>query len=387
VRLKEREDELEDIIRREAELTALYHERNSSATDSNVGATFYFSEEVLNSSSSNEEMEKLTRDYEIQSQITAAAKRLSRDPKAKRRVRKERLRIYETALAKLRELESKMKNLKNSNVDDIIETNPRFLSRDETPNSFEERQDDEDEGVYQTDYSVESFRFPDTELTRRAMSLDPSHFRNGRLDTLRTNLKALRKEPPDLSPSSRRMANNRYVIGDFDNSGIYSGLRNLRTNTIVDQYRNSNVSSSLTQIPRLNQQSSSVSLSGSYDELERRSLHQYRDYAVQQGYDDSNSSPQIVPSLQNGFFEETQPNFRLGRPSTSSYGSGINSQSFLSSAAWNQLSQPPMEHFVNSTASYYSDINNDGHYLSDELERLSNELIMEGDEEPEETLV
>ena len=185
------------------------------------------------------------------------------------------------------------------------------------------------------------------------------------------------------------MVNSRYVIGDFDNSGIYSGLRNTRTNTLVDQYRNTNVSSSLTQIPRLNQQISKNSSTGSIEELQRNSIQQYREYRWEQNNTvrTPERSPRSVPNFENGFVDEIRPNYRSGRPSKTSYGSGSSTGSLLGGAAWNQLSQPSMEHFVNDVVSLYSDVGSDSHYLSDELERLSNELIMEGDEEPEETLV
>ena len=220
------------------------------------------------------------------------------------------------------------------------------------------------------------------------MSLNSGEFRNDYHNTLRTNLRKLRREESDLSPSSRRMASNRYVIGDFDNSGIYSGLRNLRTNAISDQYRNTSVSSSLTQIPRFNQQISSDSLSNSFEELERNSVQHFRDYKSEHSFHSPKSYPRSMSNFENGFFEEKQTGYRSGRPSLPSYDSGITSGSLLSGAAWSQLSQPSMEHFVHDVASFYSDVGSDTHYLSDELERLSNELIMEGDEEPpEETLV
>ena len=219
------------------------------------------------------------------------------------------------------------------------------------------------------------------------MSLNSSELRNYFPHTLRTNFQKFHRVDSDLSTSTRRMVNNRYVIGDFDNSGIYSGFRNLRTNTIIDQHRNVSVSSSLTQIPRFNQQLSSDSLGGSFEELERNSAHQYREKRVEHNYNSAKCSPQLLPKIENGFFEESRANYRLGRPSRSSYGSGVTSGSLLSNAAWSQLSQPSMEHFIHDITPFFSDAGSDNHYLSDELERLSNELIMEGDEDPEETLV
>lgn len=219
------------------------------------------------------------------------------------------------------------------------------------------------------------------------MSFNSSEFRNGYPHTLQTNFQKFHRVDSELSPSTRRTVNNRYVIGDFDNSGIYSGVRNLRTNTIIDQHRNVSVSSSLTQIPRFNQQLSSDSLGGSFEELERNSGHQYKESRVEHNYNNTKYSPRIIPNLENGFFEESRASYRLGRPRRSSYGSGVTSGSLLSNAAWSQLSQPSMEHFVHDITPFYSDARSDNHYLSDELERLSNELIMEGDEDPEETLV
>lgn len=258
--------------------------------------------------------------------------------------------------------------------------------------SLSEQQPFQDEVDYDISTAYETFQYPDNSLTRRAMSFNSNEIQDDYYDTLRKNLRKLRREASDLSPSSRRMVTSRYVIGDFDNSGIYSGLRNGRTNESFNHYRNIEASTSLTQIPRTHKISITHSSSGSLEELGRQSAQQqYIDRRIMEQQNDYNTfkthehNPKIIESLENGF-EENRGSYRSSRPlKTNRYGSS--SGSLLSGAAWSQLSQPSMENMMHSHVSLSSDGAMDCHYLSDELERLSNELIMEGDEEPEETLV
>lgn len=265
----------------------------------------------------------------------------------------------------------------------VCQYNETFL--DAKSNHAEEQQY-KDEMDYGNEDVFDTFQYPDCTLTRRAMSFNVNESHTDYYDTLRKNLRKLRKDSSDLSPSSRRMVTNRYVIGDFDNSGVYSGLRNGKANAVLDQFRNTNSSTCLTQLPRTNQQFSPWR---SYEELERSSIQYNRDYfnETTDAYKTHEHNPRIMESLDNGSIGEERPNFRSGRPFKSNFGTSSNTGSLLSGAAWSQLSQPSMEHIVHDIVSFHSDMGSDSHYFSDELEKLSNELIMEGDEDAEETLV
>eukprot|EP00795_Rhopilema_esculentum_P000543 gene543-10227_t len=399
MRLKEREEELKDLSRQEAELTAAYRARKDTI-DQSVGATFHFSEDVLKNLSSNEEMEKLTRDYEIQSQITAAAKRLAFDPKAKRKMRKERRILYDKAVAKLREIEGKVKTLKRSHKTNTGSQN-NGPEKDDRHNSEDSNVDNGDD-EFETDFPYQPFSLQMPEaisaMSRRANTFSATGRPDDYYGTLRGSLQKFRNGSVELSPSSRKMVSSRYVIGDFDSSGIYSGLRDKRTNMLVDQYKSMHVSNSLTQIPKLTQQYSNTA-SSSCDELETKSNHVSDNHSENEYYRNVQADElrNRILNLNNGPIIEDSSYFPYNGPATKYTGntSRTPSVSLLSGAAWNQLSQPSMDRLPPEVVSSYTGIGmspeldvND-YYLEEEsiLERLAQDLILENDEEREESLV
>ena len=240
----------------------------------------------------------------------------------------------------------------------------------------------------QDEFDTNSFTYPDKgpQLGRRTMSLQSGGGEGDYYNTLKANIRNGRKTSAESSPSSRRMIPNRYVIGDFDSSGIYSGLRNTRKNTLVDQYRSINGSSSLTQIPKLSQQFSNMT-SASCDELEKNS--------GQNELDDTDYSNYItlkteelrtrIHDLNNGPIEENV--FRSGRP-IQNQASGFGG-SLLGGAAWSQLSQPSMIHMAPDIVSSYGtdEMSRDDELYYEVDESYLEESMMEDDQEREETLV
>uniref|UniRef100_A0A8C7FA28 FERM domain containing 4A n=2 Tax=Oncorhynchus kisutch TaxID=8019 RepID=A0A8C7FA28_ONCKI len=112
--LKQRLEELKDICIREAELTGKLPEEypldpgeEPPTVRRKIGPAFKLDEHKIKPKREEEELERLEREFAIQSQITEAARRLAGDPHvSSKKLRKQRKTSYLNALRKLQEIEN-----------------------------------------------------------------------------------------------------------------------------------------------------------------------------------------------------------------------------------------------------------------------------------------
>ncbi|XP_072257858.1 FERM domain-containing protein 4A isoform X1 [Pyxicephalus adspersus] len=111
--LRQRLEELKKLCLREAELTGklpreypLDPGEEPPTVRRRIGTSFKLDEEKLLAKGEEEELERLEREFAIQSQITEAARRLASDPHVSKKLKKQRKTSYLNALKKLQEIEN-----------------------------------------------------------------------------------------------------------------------------------------------------------------------------------------------------------------------------------------------------------------------------------------
>ncbi|XP_026101743.1 FERM domain-containing protein 4A-like isoform X8 [Carassius auratus] len=112
--LRQRIEELKSICIREAELTGklpkeypLDHGEEPPTVRRKIGTAFKLDEQKLLPKGEEEELERLEREFAIQSQITEAARRLASDPHiSSKKLKKQRKTSYLNALKKLQDIEN-----------------------------------------------------------------------------------------------------------------------------------------------------------------------------------------------------------------------------------------------------------------------------------------
>ncbi|XP_046889228.1 FERM domain-containing protein 4A isoform X3 [Hypomesus transpacificus] len=112
--LKQRMEELKNICIREAELTGklpkeypLDPGEEAPTIRRKIGTAFKLDEQKIQPKGEEEELERLEREFAIQSQITEAARRLASDPHvSSKKLKKQRKTSYLNALKKLQEIEN-----------------------------------------------------------------------------------------------------------------------------------------------------------------------------------------------------------------------------------------------------------------------------------------
>uniref|UniRef100_A0A8C3VPX4 FERM domain containing 4A n=2 Tax=Catagonus wagneri TaxID=51154 RepID=A0A8C3VPX4_9CETA len=111
--LRQRLEELKKLCLREAELTGklpveypLDPGEEPPIVRRRIGTAFKLDEQKLLPKGEEAELERLEREFAIQSQITEAARRLASDPNVSKKLKKQRKTSYLNALKKLQEIES-----------------------------------------------------------------------------------------------------------------------------------------------------------------------------------------------------------------------------------------------------------------------------------------
>ncbi|XP_044136036.1 FERM domain-containing protein 4A isoform X5 [Bufo gargarizans] len=111
--LRQRLEELKKLCLREAELTGklpreypLDPGEEPPAVRRRIGTAFKLDEQKLLAKGEEVELERLEREFAIQSQITEAARRLASDPHVSKKLKKQRKTSYLNALKKLQEIEN-----------------------------------------------------------------------------------------------------------------------------------------------------------------------------------------------------------------------------------------------------------------------------------------
>ncbi|XP_041113813.1 FERM domain-containing protein 4A-like isoform X2 [Polyodon spathula] len=111
--LRQRLEELKKICLREAELTGklpkeypLDPGEQPPAVQRKIGTAFKLDEQNILPKGEEAELERLEREFAIQSQITEAARRLASDPNVSKKLKKQRKTSYLNALKKLQEIEN-----------------------------------------------------------------------------------------------------------------------------------------------------------------------------------------------------------------------------------------------------------------------------------------
>ncbi|XP_077120738.1 FERM domain-containing protein 4A isoform X3 [Ranitomeya variabilis] len=111
--LRQRLEELKKLCLREAELTGklpreypLDPGEEPPAVRRRIGTSFKLDEQKLHAKGEEVELERLEREFAIQSQITEAARRLASDPHISKKLKKQRKTSYLNALKKLQEIEN-----------------------------------------------------------------------------------------------------------------------------------------------------------------------------------------------------------------------------------------------------------------------------------------
>ncbi|MBN3286582.1 FRM4A protein, partial [Polyodon spathula] len=111
--LRQRLEELKKICIREAELTGklpkeypLDPGEQPPAVERKIGTAFKLDEQNILPKGEEAELERLEREFAIQSQITEAARRLASDPNVNKKLKKQRKTSYLNALKKLQEIEN-----------------------------------------------------------------------------------------------------------------------------------------------------------------------------------------------------------------------------------------------------------------------------------------
>lgn len=111
--LRQRLEELKKLCLREAELTGklpveypLDPGEEPPIVRRRIGTAFKLDEQKILPKGEEAELERLEREFAIQSQITEAARRLASDPNVSKKLKKQRKTSYLNALKKLQEIES-----------------------------------------------------------------------------------------------------------------------------------------------------------------------------------------------------------------------------------------------------------------------------------------
>ncbi|XP_033888783.3 FERM domain-containing protein 4A isoform X11 [Acipenser ruthenus] len=111
--LRQRLEELKKICIREAELTGKLPKEYPldpgelpPAVQRRIGTAFKLDEQKILPKGEEAELERLEREFAIQSQITEAARRLASDPNVSKKLKKQRKTSYLNALKKLQEIEN-----------------------------------------------------------------------------------------------------------------------------------------------------------------------------------------------------------------------------------------------------------------------------------------
>ncbi|EHH64572.1 FERM domain-containing protein 4A [Macaca fascicularis] len=111
--LRQRLDELKKLCLREAELTGklpveypLDPGEEPPIVRRRIGTAFKLDEQKILPKGEEAELERLEREFAIQSQITEAARRLASDPNVSKKLKKQRKTSYLNALKKLQEIEN-----------------------------------------------------------------------------------------------------------------------------------------------------------------------------------------------------------------------------------------------------------------------------------------
>lgn len=111
--LRQRLEELKKLCLREAELTGklpieypLDPGEEPPIVRRRIGTAFKLDEQKILPKGEEAELERLEREFAIQSQITEAARRLASDPNVSKKLKKQRKTSYLNALKKLQEIEN-----------------------------------------------------------------------------------------------------------------------------------------------------------------------------------------------------------------------------------------------------------------------------------------
>lgn len=121
-KLKEKMDELKTLCMQEAEFTGEYPPETPYTPGSplppirrRVRTAFEFSEFIISGENDkDEEIKKMAREVEIQSQITTAAQKLAEDRSANKNVRKTRKLTYQKSLRRLKDMEENLRKVQGS---------------------------------------------------------------------------------------------------------------------------------------------------------------------------------------------------------------------------------------------------------------------------------